>query len=167
MIYPKTTTRNISNANIFTRVRLRIFSTSIRQQTKSNDEGLAKILAEQKMMTDGFSTMKDIVTKLNALQAGEIKQKVRLRDLQDKEISALQKKNELTAAEAKAIIANLDNQDSFGDNNKFKYEAEAVIFNEANPFGELSTYYVPPINHVYADDITTKADSTTITADEQ
>lgn len=70
-------------------------------------------------------------------------------------------------AAAKAIIANLDNQDSFGDNNKFKYEAEAVLFNEANPFGELSTYHVPPINHVYADDITTKADSTTTTADEQ
>ena len=70
-------------------------------------------------------------------------------------------------AAAKALIANLDNQDSFGDNNKFKYEAEAVIFNEANPFGELSTYHVPPINHLYADDITTKADSTTITADEK
>ena len=70
-------------------------------------------------------------------------------------------------AAAKAIIANLDNQDSFGDNNKFKYEAEAVIFNEANPFGELATFHVPPINHVYADDITNKADSTTLTADEQ
>ena len=70
-------------------------------------------------------------------------------------------------AAATAIIANLDNQDSFGDNNKFKYEAESVIFNEANPFGELSTYYVPPINHVYADSTVVSADSTTLTADEQ
>ena len=50
-----------------------------------------------------------------------------------------------TRAAAIAIIANLDDKGYYGDNNKFKYEAEAVIFNEANPFGELSTYYVPVI----------------------
>jgi hypothetical protein len=46
---------------------------------------------------------------------------------------------------ATAIISNLDNQgNSFGDNNKFKEEAESVIFNESNPFGELSTYHKAP-----------------------
>ena len=47
-------------------------------------------------------------------------------------------------AAATAIIGNLDKQDSYGDNNKFKEEAEGIVFNEDNPFGELSTYYVPP-----------------------
>lgn len=44
-------------------------------------------------------------------------------------------------AAAVAIIANTDNQDSYGDNNKFKEEAEGIVFNEQNPFGELSTYH--------------------------
>jgi len=36
------------------------------------------------------------------------------------------------------IEANIDKSDSFGDNNKFKQEAESVInFDEANPFGEI------------------------------
>ena len=46
-------------------------NSSIRQQTKSNDEGLAKILAEQKQVTDGFSTMKEILPEL--LSANNIK----------------------------------------------------------------------------------------------
>jgi hypothetical protein len=71
-----------------------------------------------------------------------------------------------TRAAAKAIIGNLDKQDSYGDNNKFKEEAEGIVFNEENPFGELSTYYVAPTVGVYADSTTVKADSTTITADE-
>jgi hypothetical protein len=41
-------------------------------------------------------------------------------------------------ASAKAYIWNLDNQDSFGDNNKFKEEAAEVIFSEDNPFGEVN-----------------------------
>lgn len=68
-------------------------------------------------------------------------------------------------AAAKAIIGNLDKQDSYGDNNKFKEEAEGIVFNEDNPFGELSTYYVAPTVHTYADSTTVRADSTTITAD--
>lgn len=69
-------------------------------------------------------------------------------------------------AAAKAIIGNLDKQDSYGDNNKFKEEAQGIVFNEDNPFGELSTYYVAPTVGVYADSSTASADSTTITADE-
>lgn len=68
-------------------------------------------------------------------------------------------------AAAIAIIANIDTPDSFGDNNKFKEEAAGIVFSEENPFGELSTYYVPPTVHVYADSTTVRADSTTITAD--
>jgi hypothetical protein len=41
-------------------------------------------------------------------------------------------------ATATAYIENLDNQDSFGDNNKFKEEAVGIVFNEDNPFGEIS-----------------------------
>ena len=70
-------------------------------------------------------------------------------------------------AVAKAIIGNLDVQESYADNNKFKQEAEGIIFNEDNPFGELSTYYVPKVNHVYADATNVNADSTTITTDLQ
>lgn len=38
---------------------------------------------------------------------------------------------------ARAIIENLDNQDSYGDNNKFREEAAGIVFNENNPFGDL------------------------------
>lgn len=38
-----------------------------------------------------------------------------------------------------AVIDNLDDQNSFGDNNKFKEEANAILFDEDNPFGELRT----------------------------
>jgi len=47
-------------------------------------------------------------------------------------------------AVAVAIIGNTDTQDSYGDNNKFKEEAEGIVFNEQNPFGELSTYHKAP-----------------------
>jgi len=70
-------------------------------------------------------------------------------------------------AAAIAIIGNLDKQDSFGDNNKFKEEAQGIVFNESNPFGELSTYHVPQENKVYADSSSVSADSTTITTDLQ
>jgi hypothetical protein len=69
-------------------------------------------------------------------------------------------------AAATAIIGNLDKQDSYGDNNKFKEESQGIVFNEENPFGELSTYYVAPTIGVYADSTSTTADSTTITSDE-
>ena len=38
-------------------------------------------------------------------------------------------------AKAVSYIENLDNQDSFGDNNKFKEEAVGILYNESNPFG--------------------------------
>ena len=41
-------------------------------------------------------------------------------------------------ATAVASIENLDNQDSFGDNNKFKEEANDILFSEDNPFGEVN-----------------------------
>lgn len=66
---------------------------------------------------------------------------------------------------AQAVIANLDKQDSYGDNNKFKEEAEGIVFNENNPFGELSTYYVEPDLYPNADSTTARADSTKLTAD--
>jgi len=71
-----------------------------------------------------------------------------------------------TLAAATAIISNLDKQDSYGDNNKFKEEAQGIVFNEENPFGELSTYYVAPTIGVYADSTTATVDTTSITADE-
>ncbi|NDB61238.1 hypothetical protein EB001_22785, partial [bacterium] len=70
-------------------------------------------------------------------------------------------------AAAKAIIGNLDKQDSYGDNNKFKEEAEGIVFNENNPFGELSTYYVAPDLYANADSTTVRADSTKLTADSE
>ena len=38
---------------------------------------------------------------------------------------------------AYSIIENIDNQTSYGDNNKFKEEAASVVFNENNPFGDF------------------------------
>ena len=72
-----------------------------------------------------------------------------------------------TRAAAVAIIGNLDKQDSYGDNNKFKEEAEGIVFNEQNPFGELSTYYVAPDLYANADSTTVRADSTKLTADSE
>ena len=43
-----------------------------------------------------------------------------------------------TGATAVAYIENLDKQDSFGDNNKFKEEAADILFSEDNPFGEVN-----------------------------
>ena len=69
---------------------------------------------------------------------------------------------------AVATIENLDTQDSYGDNNKFKQEANDFIFDETNPFGELSTYYVEDIQtHPFADSTRAFADSTKLTADER
>lgn len=42
-----------------------------------------------------------------------------------------------SGAVAIALIENIDNQYSYGDNNKFGMEAESVIFNESNPFGDI------------------------------
>jgi hypothetical protein len=70
------------------------------------------------------------------------------------------------SAAAVTVIGNLDKPDSYGDNNKFKEEATGIVFNEDNPFGELSTYYVAPTVGVYADSGIVFSDTTTITSDE-
>lgn len=70
-------------------------------------------------------------------------------------------------AKATAIIANLDNQDSYGDNNKFKEEAEGIVFSEDNPFGELSTYHKVPDVYANADSTLVRVDSTKLTVDLQ
>jgi hypothetical protein len=45
-----------------------------------------------------------------------------------------------TNAAATAVIdINIDKPDSFGDNNKFKTEAQDVLFSVTNPFGEIDT----------------------------
>lgn len=72
--------------------------------------------------------------------------------------------NDGSRAEAVAYIENLDNQDSFGDNNKFKEEAANILFSEDNPFGEISPYIAPPTNNT-ADTTTVTADSISLTAD--
>lgn len=68
-------------------------------------------------------------------------------------------------AEAKSYIENLDNQDSYGDNNKFKEEAVGIIFNEDNPFGDLSYAAAVPSESFNMDSTTITMDSTTITMD--
>lgn len=42
-----------------------------------------------------------------------------------------------TAVAVSSIDANIDKPDSFGDNNKFKTQAQDVLFNVANPFGDV------------------------------
>jgi hypothetical protein len=42
-----------------------------------------------------------------------------------------------TAVATSAIAANVDKPESFGDNNKFKTEAQDVLFSVTNPFGEV------------------------------
>lgn len=62
-----------------------------------------------------------------------------------------------------ALIENMDNPMSFGDNNKFKEEGAGFIFNENNPFGDVTA---PTLSNVVsADSIETSADTTLITAD--
>jgi hypothetical protein len=71
-----------------------------------------------------------------------------------------------TNAAAVAVIGNLDNQDSFGDNNKFREEATGIVFSEDNPFGEIVPYPSPVPNYTAtADNSSIKADSNKITAD--
>jgi hypothetical protein len=68
-------------------------------------------------------------------------------------------------ATATAYIENIDNPDSYGDNNKFKEEASYIMFNENNPFGDF--YESPgqtPISYTM-DSNSTRLDSTTITMD--
>ena len=67
-------------------------------------------------------------------------------------------------ARAYAIIDNIDDKDSFGDNNKFKQEADGVLFNEKNPIGEVGTLITPSWT---ADSTKITADTTTLTADDE
>ena len=43
------------------------------------------------------------------------------------------------ATATSVIEANIDNPDSYGDNNKFKTESSAVLFSANNPFGDIDT----------------------------
>lgn len=73
-----------------------------------------------------------------------------------------------SGATAIAYIENLDNQDSFGDNNKFREEAIGIVFNEDNPFGEITPYPSPnPLYAVTSDSTSITSDSNNITADTQ
>jgi hypothetical protein len=71
-----------------------------------------------------------------------------------------------TAVATSTVEANVDKVESFGDNNKFKVEAADVLFNVANPFGEVHITSPVTVQYATSADITTIfADSTTITAD--
>jgi hypothetical protein len=71
-----------------------------------------------------------------------------------------------TAIATSSIEANVDRVESFGDNNKFKVEAADVLFNVANPFGEVDITSPVTVQYATSADITTiYADSTIITAD--
>jgi hypothetical protein len=43
------------------------------------------------------------------------------------------------ATATSSIDINIDSPNSFGDNNKFKTEAQDVLFSVTNPFGEIDT----------------------------
>jgi len=63
---------------------------------------------------------------------------------------------------AVAYISNYDTPQSYGDNNKFKDEANEILFNESNPFGDVSPIIVSLRT---SDSESFFADSTIITAD--
>lgn len=69
-------------------------------------------------------------------------------------------------AEAEAFIDNMDRPDSYGDNNKFKEEAAAILFSEDNPFGDLIT---PPVQGTSftMDSTAITMDTTSITMDKE
>lgn len=69
-------------------------------------------------------------------------------------------------ATAEAFIENIDNQYSYGDNNKFKEEAAYVVFNETNPFGDVISTSLPLVYYTM-DSTKSTMDSTTITMDRQ
>jgi hypothetical protein len=72
------------------------------------------------------------------------------------------------AAATATIEIDIDQVDSYGDNNSFKDEAADVLFNAANPFGEVDynkPRVIPPPIIASADSTTITSDSTTLTAD--
>ncbi len=64
------------------------------------------------------------------------------------------------------VEIDIDIPDSFGDNNKFKEEADNILFSESNPFGELTEYtnqsIVKPIAY---DSSVIKSDNDCVTMD--
>lgn len=68
-------------------------------------------------------------------------------------------------AVAVAIIHDIDDQQSYGDNNKFKEEAVDILFNEDNPFGEIKSAYTT--SAFTADSNKETADEPIISVDEQ
>lgn len=73
----------------------------------------------------------------------------------------------INAAAVAVIENNIDKPDSFGDNNSFKEQANDILFNGDNPFGEvqLATASVTQVASVMSDSSLITSDSTTITAD--
>ena len=132
---PKRGTKN-SSINSSVRQQTQV----IKEQTASNNEGLSKILAEQSKMADTFVAMKDILVKLNSLHAGELKQKVRLRDLGEQEIKHLQRKNDLSQAEAKAIANLAQSMKSFPSlMDRLRDKGEKITNMFKNPMGSIRT----------------------------
>ena len=43
----------------------------------------------------------------------------------------------MTALGTATIAVDIDQKESYGDNNKFKDEGSDIIFTETNPFGEI------------------------------
>lgn len=76
-----------------------------------------------------------------------------------------------TNAVATAVVEiDIDQAESFGDNNKFKREAKSFMFNEENPFGDLietrdsTLTYIAP---VLADSTSITSDTTSIKTDKE
>jgi hypothetical protein len=70
------------------------------------------------------------------------------------------------ATATSSIEVNIDKPESFGDNNKFKAQAEDVLFSVTNPFGEIDISLAPVIPPVAtylktADSTLYRADQTT------
>lgn len=69
-----------------------------------------------------------------------------------------------SGAVAVATIDDTDDQESYGDNNKFKEEAVDILFNEDNPFGEIKSAYTT--SALTADTNRETADEPILKADE-
>ena len=59
----------------------------------------------------------------------------------------------------------IDAQQRAGDNNSFKREADSILFDTSNPFGDVITTPPPIPPSIKVDSTTIKSDSTTVTAD--
>ena len=72
-------------------------------QVHVQSSSFKELLEVQKGAAQSLLVMTELMTKINKLGDVELKQKVRLQDLQQQEIKTLQRKNELSSEEAKAI----------------------------------------------------------------